>query len=143
MSSRWFAACPKGLEGLLAAELAALGATATRETVAGVAFEGPAELGYRACLWSRLASRVLLPLAEFAVDGSEALYQGVRAIDWSVHLAADASFAIDAVGRGTAWSTASTSRSRPRTPSSTSSARPPARGRTSIRNIRTCASTCT
>lgn len=99
MNTRWFAACPKGLEGLLAAELAALGATMTRETVAGVAFEGPADLGYRACLWSRLASRVLLPLAEFAVDGPEALYRGVRAIDWSVHLAADASFAIDAVGR--------------------------------------------
>jgi len=99
MSSRWFATCPKGLEGLLAAELTALGATATRETVAGVAFEGPADLGYRACLWSRLASRVLLPVAEFAVDGPEALYRGVRGIDWSVHLAADASFAIDAVGR--------------------------------------------
>ena len=99
MSTRWFAACPKGIEGLLAAELAALGATATRETVAGVAFEGSADLGYRACLWSRLASRILLPLAEFPVDGPEALYRGVRSIDWSAHLADDASFAIDAVGK--------------------------------------------
>lgn len=99
MTGRWFATCPKGLEGLLAAELAALGATAVRETLAGVAFEGPADLGYRACLWSRFASRLLLPLAEFPVDGPEALYHGIRAIDWSQHLGADASFAIDAGGR--------------------------------------------
>ena len=31
----WFAACPKGLESLLASELAALGASGLRETVAG------------------------------------------------------------------------------------------------------------
>jgi 23S rRNA (guanine2445-N2)-methyltransferase / 23S rRNA (guanine2069-N7)-methyltransferase len=99
MSGRWFATCPKGLEGLLAAELAALGAGSTRETVAGVAFEGPADLGYRACLWSRFASRVLLPLAEFPVDGPDALYRGMRAIDWTQHLAADGRFAIDAGGR--------------------------------------------
>lgn len=99
MSGRWFATCPKGLVGLLAAELAALGAGSTRETVAGVAFEGPADLGYRACLWSRFASRVLLPLAEFPVDGPDALYRGMRAIDWTQHLAADGRFAIDAGGR--------------------------------------------
>lgn len=99
MSGRWFATCPKGLEGLLASELAALGASSTRETVAGVAFEGPADLGYRACLWSRFASRVLLPLAEFPVDGPDALYRGMRAIDWTRHLAADGRFAIDAGGR--------------------------------------------
>ncbi len=52
----------------------------------------------RACLWSRLASRILMPLAEFAVADADALYAGVQSIDWSEHLAVDGTFAVDAVG---------------------------------------------
>ena len=62
----WFATCPKGVEALLAVELSSLGASDTRETVAGVHFTGPRALAYRACLWSRLANRILWPLG--AVD---------------------------------------------------------------------------
>ena len=62
-SNAWFATCPKGVEALLATELATLGAASTRETVAGVHFTGPRALAYRACLWSRLANRILWPLA--------------------------------------------------------------------------------
>ena len=44
------------------------------EKLAGVAFSGELATGYRACLWSRLASRILLPLAEFdAADARRAL----------------------------------------------------------------------
>lgn len=93
-----FATCPKGLEYLLRDELAALGATDAREALAGVHFSGELELAYRACLWSRLASRVLLPLAEFDAGDGEALYDGVAAVDFAAHLAGDGSFAIDAVG---------------------------------------------
>ena len=39
----FFATCPKGLEGLLAAELDGLGAIEIKETVAGVAFFGSLE----------------------------------------------------------------------------------------------------
>ena len=84
------------MEYLLRDELAALGADAAREALAGVHFEGGLEIAYRACLWSRLASRVLLPLAEFDATDADALYDGVRGIDWSAHLAVDGSFAIDA-----------------------------------------------
>jgi 23S rRNA (guanine2445-N2)-methyltransferase / 23S rRNA (guanine2069-N7)-methyltransferase len=95
-----FATCPKGLEYLLRDELRALGADDAREALAGVYFSGELELAYRACLWSRLASRVLLQLAEFDAADADALYAGVQAIDWSQHLAVDGSFAIDAVGGG-------------------------------------------
>ena len=61
----YFATCPKGLEYLLRDELIALGASDVREALAGAQFSGPLEIAYRACLWSRLASRMLLPLAEF------------------------------------------------------------------------------
>jgi 23S rRNA (guanine2445-N2)-methyltransferase / 23S rRNA (guanine2069-N7)-methyltransferase len=94
--STYFATCPKGLEYLLCDELAALGADDAHEALAGVRFSGTLETAYRACLWSRLASRVLLPLAEFDAADGEALYAGVQAIDWSAHLAAHATLAVDA-----------------------------------------------
>ncbi|HEX5961761.1 MAG TPA: bifunctional 23S rRNA (guanine(2069)-N(7))-methyltransferase RlmK/23S rRNA (guanine(2445)-N(2))-methyltransferase RlmL [Rhodanobacteraceae bacterium] len=93
----FFATCPKGLEYLLRDELAALGCEA-HEALAGVRFSGSLEDGYRACLESRLASRILLALSEFDAADAETLYAGVQAIDWSGHLAPDATLAIDASG---------------------------------------------
>ena len=94
----FFASCPKGLEYLLVDELKALGANDVHEALAGVHFRGELEAGYTACLWSRLASRVLMPLAEFAVDDADTLYAGVQSIDWNEHLDVDSTFAVDAVG---------------------------------------------
>ncbi|HET6913351.1 MAG TPA: bifunctional 23S rRNA (guanine(2069)-N(7))-methyltransferase RlmK/23S rRNA (guanine(2445)-N(2))-methyltransferase RlmL [Rhodanobacteraceae bacterium] len=83
------------MEYLLRDELAALGAKA-REVLAGVHFEGELKHAYLACLWSRLASRVLLPLAEFDAADPDELYTGVQVVDWSQHFAPDATLAIDA-----------------------------------------------
>ena len=94
----FFAPCPKGLESLLAEELRTLGANGVRETRAGVAFAGDLAIGYRACLWSRLASRVLLTIARFPVERAEALYAGVQAIDWRQHLRTDGTLAVDCSG---------------------------------------------
>lgn len=93
--SAFFATTPKGIEALLAAELRRLGAASVRETRAGVAFEGDLAVAYRACLWSRLANRILLPVARFAAASPEELYAGVQTIAWDQHLSADASLAID------------------------------------------------
>ena len=95
---KFFATCPKGLEYLLVDELKALGAADAHEALAGVHFSGGLEAGYRACLWSRLASRVLMPIAEFAVSDGDALYRGALEVDWSAHFGSDATFAVDAVG---------------------------------------------
>ena len=100
-TARWFAPCAKGFEYLLVDELKSLGAVEAREALAGAHFSGDATLGYRACLWSRLASRVLLPLAEFPANEAEALYEGVHGIDWTAHLAPGRTLAVDAVGRST------------------------------------------
>ena len=94
---QYFATCPKGLEYLLRDELVALGGEDVREARAGVHFSGDLAIAYRACLWSRLASRILLPLAQFPAADDEALYDGVAAIDWSQHMAASGSLAIHAV----------------------------------------------
>jgi 23S rRNA (guanine2445-N2)-methyltransferase / 23S rRNA (guanine2069-N7)-methyltransferase len=94
----FFATCPKGLEYLLVDELKALGAADAREALAGVHFRGELVAGYKACLWSRLASRILMPIAEFPVADGDALYAGARAVDWGAHLDLATSFAVDAVG---------------------------------------------
>ena len=97
-SFRYAATCPKGVEPLLAAELRALGADEVRETRAAITFTGALEAGYRACLWSRLASRVLLTLAEFPAASADELYVGVAAVAWEDHIAPDGTLAIDVVG---------------------------------------------
>jgi 23S rRNA (guanine2445-N2)-methyltransferase / 23S rRNA (guanine2069-N7)-methyltransferase len=94
----FFVTCPRGIEGLLLEEVTALGASEARETVAGVRVEGDLALGYRLCLWSRLANRVLLVLARFPATDAEALYQGVAGIDWVRHLRPDGSLTVDFSG---------------------------------------------
>ena len=85
-SLEFTATCPKGLEGLLAQELLELGATETREQPAAVYFQGSLELAYRCCLWSRLANRVLLRLAQVPIGDAEDLYRAVAALPWEQHI---------------------------------------------------------
>lgn len=92
--------CPKGLEGLLLQEAQDLGLKAGKEGVAKVAGEADMEVAYRICLWSRLANRVLLRLAEFPVSDPQELYAGVGALDWGEHLAVEGSLAVEFTGQG-------------------------------------------
>jgi putative N6-adenine-specific DNA methylase len=78
----FFASSPRGLEQLLAAELAALGAQRVQEVPGGVAFSGDWKVCYTANLWSRLASRILWRVAEFEYAGEEDLYEAARKVDW-------------------------------------------------------------
>lgn len=94
----WFVTCPKGLEALLAIELQALGAVSVRETAAGVECKGDSALCYRICLWSRLANRVLLPLARFPIDDADDLYHGALEVHWSEHFGVRSTLAVDFVG---------------------------------------------
>ena len=91
---RFFASAARNLESLLADELRGLGIETAVETRAGVDFSGSLADAYRVCLWSRVASRVLLPLADFAAPDSDALYAGVREIDWSEHLGSEQTLAV-------------------------------------------------
>jgi 23S rRNA (guanine2445-N2)-methyltransferase / 23S rRNA (guanine2069-N7)-methyltransferase len=93
---RLFAPCAKGLEYLLVDELRAIGGSDVREVLAGVQFEGDAEVAYRAVLWSRLASRILWPFTEFDAADDSSLYRGCREIDWAQHLLPEGTLAVDA-----------------------------------------------
>ncbi len=96
---KFFATCPKGIGDILAAELTSFGAEGTKESAAGVSFTGTLEAAYRACLWSRVASRILLPLADFPVTSEDDLYQGVRDVPWEEHFSPDSTFAVSASGK--------------------------------------------
>ena len=94
----FFATTAKGMESLLVQELEKLGAgliDSIKMTRSGVSFEGPLELGYRACLWSRVANRILLPLKTFPAADPDQLYGGVRSIHWTDHLTENDTLAVD------------------------------------------------
>ena len=94
----WLATCPKGMEQLLADELGAIGASEIKQTVAAVHFQGTLQVAYRACLWSRLANRILMPLLTFKLDSTDDLYSNAVEIPWEEHLTEDNSIAIDFIG---------------------------------------------
>ena len=99
---KFFVSCAKGLEYLLADELVALGAVRATATIAGANAEGSLADAQRAVLWSRLASRVLWPLAEFDCPDEQALYEGAAALPWHQHLGEGDTVAVDAHVSGTA-----------------------------------------
>ena len=96
---RFFATCAKGTEGALRRELSALKLRHVRGGQGGVAFEGGLEAAMRACLHARVAMRVVLELASFPADDADALYQGVRAVDWTPWLTARTTLAVEATVR--------------------------------------------
>ncbi len=95
---RFFATTPKSVEALVAEELASFGATEIRPTSGGVHFGGTLEAAYRACLWSRFASRILMPLVEVDATDAAALHAGVTAFPWEEHLSPDGTLAVDFTG---------------------------------------------
>ncbi|ASJ96940.1 MULTISPECIES: bifunctional 23S rRNA (guanine(2069)-N(7))-methyltransferase RlmK/23S rRNA (guanine(2445)-N(2))-methyltransferase RlmL [Shewanella] len=96
----FFAAAPRGYEYALSLELAELGATEIKESVAGVYFTAPLELAYRITLWSRLASRIILVIYKGPCETPEQLYNAAYCIDWQTHFSNKSSFSIDFHGVG-------------------------------------------
>ncbi|WP_372738103.1 bifunctional 23S rRNA (guanine(2069)-N(7))-methyltransferase RlmK/23S rRNA (guanine(2445)-N(2))-methyltransferase RlmL [Neptunomonas sp.] len=96
---KFFATCPKGLEILLVAELTDLGATEVKQTATGAEFYGELEQAYRACLWSRLANRILLPLVEENVETADQLYTAVQSVDWLQHMAEEGTLLVAFTGK--------------------------------------------
>ena len=97
-ATAWLATCPKGMEQLLADELVTIGASDIKQTVAAVRFQGTLEIAYKACLWSRIANRILMPLLSIKLDSTDDLYKHSVEIPWEQHLGADNSIAIDFIG---------------------------------------------
>ncbi len=91
----FFVSCPKGVDDLLLDEIKALGITNIKDSFSGVSFEGELKDAYKVCLWSRLASRVLMQIKEFEASDDEVLYKQIQTIDWSEYLKVDGTLAVN------------------------------------------------
>ncbi|WP_142501563.1 bifunctional 23S rRNA (guanine(2069)-N(7))-methyltransferase RlmK/23S rRNA (guanine(2445)-N(2))-methyltransferase RlmL [Klebsiella sp. 2680] len=89
-----FASTARGLEELLKSELEGLGAVACQVVQGGVHFQGDTRLLYQSLMWSRLASRIMLPLSQCNVYSDLDLYLGVQAIPWTEMFNPGATFAV-------------------------------------------------
>jgi putative N6-adenine-specific DNA methylase len=90
-----FAAVPRGAEELAASELTALAITDAKPGKGGVAFTTNRAGLYRANLWLRTASRVLVQYAVFPCASPTELYAGVHAIPWQELITPDMTLAVD------------------------------------------------
>ena len=94
----FYASCPEGFETALAVELRGMGLRQVRPLKGRVAFAGSPADAERACLWSRLASRIFVVLGRFACTDAEDLYEATRSIAWERILRAGATIAVTARG---------------------------------------------
>ena len=90
-----FAAVPRGAEEIAAAELEDIGISGSKPAKGGVAFQTNRAGLYRANLWLRTASRVLVQLAVFPCQSPEELYNGVHAVDWPALITPAMTLAVD------------------------------------------------
>lgn len=86
----------KGLEEVLAREITALGGNDIEIGRRAVSFTGDKGLLYRANLWLRTASRVLVPIATFRANDADEVYAEVKKIDWEQYMDLTTTFSIDA-----------------------------------------------
>ncbi|KGQ71150.1 23S rRNA methyltransferase [Chelonobacter oris] len=90
-----FATTARGFEELLKTELTALGAQDCQIKQGGVAYQADDSTLYRTLLWSRLSSRILLPLTHGKVYDDVDLYSTVTNFNWLQHFDSKSSFLVD------------------------------------------------
>jgi putative N6-adenine-specific DNA methylase len=92
----FFVACARNLEPMLLNELKELGVTGVRMGHLGVEAELSREDVYRVVYGSRLASRVLRPLADFDCPSDDALYENARDLNWAAIIRPGQTFKVSA-----------------------------------------------
>ncbi len=86
--------CPKGLEELLGDEITQLGAKKVKLGVSYVSCQPDQLIGYKICLWSRLASRVLWPITRFPLENAENMYEQLMQVPWAEHFSERETFRV-------------------------------------------------
>lgn len=96
MDKKLFISCGSSLEPLLREELTELGFEEIEEGFRGlyVPYKGMEDL-YKINYQSRIASRVLIPIGEWRIEGAESLYEQAREFEWETVLKLSDTFAID------------------------------------------------
>ncbi|MBT8360504.1 MAG: 23S rRNA (guanine(2445)-N(2))/(guanine(2069)-N(7))-methyltransferase, partial [Deltaproteobacteria bacterium] len=92
---RFVSTCSSGLEKLICDEIGGWDGEEIRQGRGVVSWNGSLESGYRACLWSRFSSRILLEIAEVDAVDENSLYEQARGIAWESLFSIDTTFAVD------------------------------------------------
>ena len=86
-----------GYESLIAKELESLGIARYSIGKGNVTFSGTQAEGLKVCLWSRVASKVLLKLFDFDIHEEKDVYRNARRYDWPALFDVRRTFAVDTV----------------------------------------------
>ena len=79
----FFAACAANQGDLVADEARKAGGDEVRQTTSGVEFKGDLEAGMRFCMYSRIASRLLMALyIDEDTENDDELYEATLALPW-------------------------------------------------------------
>lgn len=93
--NNYFASCPRGLEPLLADDIAALGGQHVKAVGGGVMFAGDWPVCYAVNLHSRLATRVLLRVAARGYAKEDDIYRLALDTDWPAFFAPTQTLRVD------------------------------------------------
>lgn len=85
----------KGFEEILAKELINLGADEVQLEHRAVSCKGDKAFLYKANLYCRTASRLLVPIEKFNAKNADEVYNQVKKIDWEKYMDLNTTFAID------------------------------------------------
>ncbi|MCP3851519.1 MAG: bifunctional 23S rRNA (guanine(2069)-N(7))-methyltransferase RlmK/23S rRNA (guanine(2445)-N(2))-methyltransferase RlmL [Gammaproteobacteria bacterium] len=91
---QFIATCGSGLETLVENEIISFGGREVIATPGAVSWSGTLQSAYRACLWSRCASRILLELRRFDAPDTDSLYDNAMKVLWDEHFHQRSTFAV-------------------------------------------------
>ena len=100
------ATCSRGLENVLAGELARLGYPDTEPGRGSVRWRGDERAVVRANLWLRSATRVLVTVADGPAADRVGLYELASSVDWEELVAPQQTVAVDVAGKGSGFASA-------------------------------------
>ena len=86
VKSKYVVTCSHGFEPYLQKELARLNIQKLKSGHGSVEFTGTLQDAFRAMLWTRLGSRVLMEIGRFEGTSQEELFDGIYDIPWEDHM---------------------------------------------------------
>lgn len=88
--------CAAGMEELVLGEINEFQGDKAQRFAGAVVWHGSLESAYRACLWSRYASRIFMEICSLPINDTDELYEAALRVKWTDHLCEEMSFAVSA-----------------------------------------------
>ena len=98
----FYASAIQNTESALCDELRELGFRSVRLNRGGIPFRGEWSEGWRACLESRIAQRILVVMGRNPVSDADQLYEAAREIPWTDFLTSQQTLSVNCVAVGSA-----------------------------------------